>query len=171
MNKKLSRRQWFRALAGPLPLLPVMPSVLAQEPAAGEAGASLEALGPFLDTLLPEDGEFPSATALGIDTAMIAQGVNLAIIRLGCGWLDRQAREEGAAGFAVLGEEARIRIVARAEASGTSSLAREFFRLALVMAYRHYYSKQESWAALDYDGPPQPRGFMDFDKPPGDNGA
>ncbi|MEE8495792.1 MAG: hypothetical protein V3S21_04870, partial [Xanthomonadales bacterium] len=66
---KLTRRdllRWLAALAAYLPA-----SVLLAAP-TGKPGrkVSIRALGPFLDTLLPEDGT-PSATQLGVDKEIV----------------------------------------------------------------------------------------------------
>lgn len=37
------------------------------------------------------------------------------------------------------------------------------FRLTVIT---HYYTSPEVWKTLKYNGPPQPRGFMDYHLPP-----
>ena len=44
-----------------------------------------------------------------------------------------------------------------------NSLFYKKFRLLLI---RFYYSHPQVWKKLSYNGPPQPRGFMDYTQPP-----
>lgn len=43
---------------------------------------------------------------------------------------------------------------------------RQFFNRFRNEIIRTYYSHPESWKKLSYSGPPQPEGFMDYDKAP-----
>ncbi len=128
------------------------------------------AFGPFLDTLLPAD-ESPSATQLGVDTAILESTTSFRklarLIELGCAWLDRQAGTRGFDGFAALDESLRIEIVTAAEKSANRSLPRVFFKTIHQTAFQHYYSDPRSWPALAYNGPPQPHGFPGHDQAPG----
>jgi hypothetical protein len=145
---RLSRRELLRALLGLATYLPTS-FLLA---AAGEPTTrkfSLSALGPFLDTLLPED-ESPSATQLGVHR-----------------WLDQQAMALGAGDFASLQPEQREAIAGRAEQSAPRTLPSAFFRGVRAVAFESYYAHPESWPSLGFAGPPQPRGFMDYAGPPG----
>jgi hypothetical protein len=114
---RLSRRELLRALLGLATYLPTS-FLLA---AAGEPTTrkfSLSALGPFLDTLLPED-ESPSATQLGVDRAIVERlpgnSQMAGVVAMGCAWLDQQAMALGAGDFASLQPEQREAIAGRAE--------------------------------------------------------
>jgi hypothetical protein len=166
---RLSRRDLLRALLGLATYLPTS-FLLA---AAGEPTTrtfSLSALGPFLDTLLPED-ESPSATQLGVDRAIVERMQNnqrmAQVVAMGCAWLDQQATAMEAADFAALNPEQRESIVQRAEQAAQRTLPRAFFTGIRTLAFDHYYAHPESWPPLGYRGPPQPRGFMDYAGPPG----
>jgi hypothetical protein len=130
---------------------------------------SVRALGPYLDTLLPEDAT-PSATQLGVDKAVIARARKnrrfARVIALGCAWLDKQATDLGAEEFAALDEAAREAVVTTAEQSPRRSLPRLFFTTTRRFAFSHYYAQPASWKGLGYSGPPQPIGFPDHARPP-----
>ena len=130
----------------------------------------LKALAPYLDTLLPAD-ESPAASALGVDRRLIDKAAGDAGYRRllvdGCGWLDRAARRLGAADFAALPERRREALVALIADAAPGSAHRIFFETTRWDALFHYYARPESWAGLGYDGPPQPAGFPDHDRPPG----
>jgi hypothetical protein len=131
--------------------------------------ASLRALGPLVDTLLPEDTT-PSATQLGVDRALIDQALadpKLAGLLIGgCAWLDKAARERGAEEFAGLDQTAREAVLTAAEQSPKRSLPEAFFGVIRHHAFRHYYAKPASWRGLGFAGPPQHRGFPDHAKSP-----
>ena len=161
-----TRRELLRWLVMLSAWLPA-PVLLAA--AVGQAKQAPAAFGPFLDTLLPED-ESPSATQLGVDTAIFStlrKGRGLSpVIELGCAWLDQQASKQGAAGFAQLDEAQRIAVLTLAESSPRGSPQKRFFDTLLRQAMYHYYSTPRAWQSLGYAGPPQPKGFRGHDKPP-----
>jgi hypothetical protein len=138
--------------------------------AGATAGAPMDAFAPWLDTLIPAD-ETPSATALGVDRAILAwargQPRPTRLLEDGCAWLDAVVRSNGAASFRRIpatAQEAVARVAAAAEAG---SLPRVFFDRTWDLAIYFYYAHPETWAALGYAGPPQPGGFPDADKAPG----
>jgi hypothetical protein len=140
----------------------------------GEEAAPPPALGPFLDTLLPEDAT-PGATQVGVDREVarhMRDNPRMAnMIVMGCLWLDQQADKLGAPEFAALDTVRRESVVRSAEQAPARSLPRVFLAGVLDLAYRHYYAQPATWAGLGYAGPPQPRGFMDFAGPPKDVGG
>jgi hypothetical protein len=129
----------------------------------------LAAFPAWLDTLIPAD-EAPSATALGLDAATLAEGPNksqfLRIATLGCGWLDGEARKLGAAGFVALDQPTRDRIAEAAQNSPPRSMPWAFFNTTRAVAFAHYYARPESWAGLGISRPPQPEGYPDHADPP-----
>ena len=166
--KKFSRRHLIRTLATLAAYVPASWLLAAPTGDSGEK-VSIRAFGPFLDTLLPQDGT-PSATQLGVDKEIFERIRHnnrlVKMIVLGCAWLDQQARELGAGEFALLEAPQRESIVGTAEQSASRSLPLVFFSTMQQLAFEHYYAHTESWQGLNYAGPPQPRGFMDFDHPP-----
>lgn len=167
---RVTRRDLLRLLLGLATFLPAS-FLFAAADEASKGAFSLRALGPFLDTLLPED-DSPSATQLGIDREIVErmQGNRrmTQTIVMGCAWLDQQAAGVGAEEFAALESEKREPIVERAEQASPRSLPRAFFTGMRTMAFELYYAHPESWPTLGYIGPPQPKGFMDFAAaPPG----
>lgn len=130
----------------------------------------MKAFGPFLDTLMPQDAFSPSATALGVDRAIIARFPTnhrlQQLVFLGCNWLDNEARKEGGADFTSVSPILQESIVGRAEDSPAQSLPLVFFTTLRGLTWLHYYTRAESWPGLGYTGPPQPGGFMGHDKPP-----
>jgi hypothetical protein len=143
---------------------------LATARGAGAAASDpLGSLGPWLDTLIPAD-ESPGATAFGVAEALIAQARTetgaLAFLEAGCRWLDSEAQRRGAANFAALDEPARDAIAHATAFAAAGTAQRQFFDLTWRSATAYYYAHPEAWRSLDYDGPPQPRGFPNADQKP-----
>ena len=161
-----SRRELLRFLVSLSAFLPAS-MLLAAVP--GKGPVPLPAFGPFLDTLLPED-ESPSASQLGLEAIILAGARRnprlMQLIELGCAWLDRQAIQTGAIGFASLDEPGRIALVSKAEQSGPRSLPKGFFTAMHSLAFREYYAQPATWKSLGYSGPPQPAGFAGHDRAP-----
>ena len=128
-----------------------------------------DTLAAFLDTLIPAD-ETPSASQLGVTDKIIATGKKSRryrkLIEKGCAWLDRQARQLGAAHFSALTETQRERIAQQAENGEGGLVPAFFFEHIKVEAFSHYYADPRIWANLGYAGPPQPLGFMNYTQPP-----
>ena len=122
-------------------------------------------LSAFLDTLIPDDDIGPGAIALSIDgkfLAAAARGRDRPFLMAGLEWLDDRARQLGAASFAALEEAKRRGIVAEAAAAAAGTMQHRFFRSARYAVFYHYYADPRAGAAIGYDGPPQPLGFMDY---------
>ena len=167
-NQSWPRRRFLRLLVAFSAIVPVN-ILLAVPGGKSTRRISIRALGPYLDTLIPED-QAPGATQLGVDKTLIAvtqANPNFArLVALGCEWLDKQGRKQGSDDFASLDENARETVVAAAEKSPTGSLPRAFFASTHKMVFRHYYAHPESWRNIGYTGPPQPFGFLDYAQPP-----
>ncbi len=164
----MNRRRWLQVVSVLLAWLRgnAMAAVMVERPALGVP--DLPAFAPFLDTLIPADAT-PSATQLDIDKRLLAvprAAAGATLLAEGCAWLDAQARALGKSGFAALTEAQRETIVARAAAAAPGSLPNIFFNRMRSDAMRVYYATPEPWAALGYDGPPQPRGFPDHARAP-----
>jgi hypothetical protein len=145
----------------------------AQDDDAFDAGAR-RALAQFLDTLIPADASGPGAVAAGAVAEFEEAADNYpnfaAFLARGCRWLDSEAANGGAPGFAGLDAAERIRIVERAATAPEGSEPRKFFDLTWELARGSFYARPESWAPLGYDGPPQPYGFPDYADPPARRG-
>lgn len=124
----------------------------------------------YLDTLIPAEGEAPSASAVGVDSQFAIAASRdsrfAALLESGTRWLDQRARESGGGTFASLAEERRAAIVGMADAADRSTLERQFFDLTRREAFRIYYADARTWPSIGYDGPPQPRGFPAYAQPP-----
>jgi hypothetical protein len=145
--------------------------IACQKPARDVLGkpGQQQTLAAYLDTLIPAD-ETPSATQLGVGEKFLSQAETdsnyLRLIKTGCDWLDVQAKQAGAAHFAALSEEQRERLINLAAAGEGGPWVEMFFDRTLADAFSHYYADPRSWRALDYPGPPQPRGFTDYTQAP-----
>lgn len=127
----------------------------------------------FIDTLIPEDEMSKSASALGVDTAILEfaetnEAYKLLILQ-GCEWLNAAAKYEGnkSGRFSEQPESARIKILEVAENAGKGKAGpARFLKTILTHANDIYYSRPEVWKTLGYNGPPQPNGFADFARQP-----
>lgn len=126
----------------------------------------------FLDTLMPAD-ETPAASELRIDQTLLQKSDGdrqyRRLLRHGCNWLEKTARQQYRAGFAALSEQQRVRIVELMEQARSRSIARVFFNRVRTDLFEHYYSHPDSWKGLGIDRPPQPEGYPDYDKAPAAN--
>jgi hypothetical protein len=167
--RALPRRGFLRILLAFSALLPARFPLAAAPLGQAKRRISLAALGPYLDTLIPQDST-PSATQLGVDEALITDAREhrrfARLLALGCAWLDKQAVDLGAEEFSALDEAARELLVARAERSPRKSLAQQFFLHTQARAFFHYYAQTAAWQGLGYAGPPQPVGFPEQAQPP-----
>ncbi len=126
-------------------------------------------LSAYLDTLIPRD-ETPSVVDLGgLDHLVALSQKNKRwqlLLQLGAGWLDAHAKKRFDQLFAELDANAREQIVERASQGKRGSLEYTFFTRTKDVVFQYYYSQAETWPPLGYDGPPQPRGFLDYTSPP-----
>lgn len=127
-------------------------------------------LSAYLDTLIPDDDLGPGIIRLGLDKAFFTLASRYprygSFLTAGCVWLNEQARKADAEEFATLDERGRDAIVVLASKAPRRSLPRRFFQSTRGSAFRLYYGKSESWAAIGYGGPPQPGGFPDYAEAP-----
>lgn len=124
----------------------------------------------WIDTLIPADEVSPAASELGVSTQVTVKALGnpnyLKLIQAGCRWLDKQARTRGGKNFATIDVADRERVVRLAEQATAKSLPRMFFEHTRQDAFHFYYAQPETWVMLNYPGPPQPHGFMDYVQPP-----
>jgi hypothetical protein len=165
-----TRRFFLRALARSAALLG-FGWISAGSAAADTSVASKErTLAAYLDTLIPDDDLGPGVVRLGIDKKFLAAAAadqrRRALLDAGLAWLDEQAKWGGAQDFVALGEAGRATVVSLAAEAEPGSLPRKFFEATRSGALTYYYSHPQAWAAIGYDGPPQPAGFTDYTDPP-----
>jgi hypothetical protein len=124
----------------------------------------------WINTLMPADEQSLSAVELGVPQRLVDKGASddgyLKLIVAGCRWLDSEARRRGARDFSGLDTTDREDVASLAERSEADSLPLVFFENTLEDTFHFYYARRESWVMLGYDGPPQPRGFMNYAQPP-----
>lgn len=132
-------------------------------------GESLRTFEAFLDTLLPET-ELPSWRATGVMPRLLeelsAERKTRRALAEGVEWLDAEARRRKGARFFLAGEEARIAVVAAAEASPAGSIPAFFYRVTRDQAVRLHYSHPAVWRKIGLPHAPQPDGYWDFEDAP-----
>jgi hypothetical protein len=132
--------------------------------------AQARCLQTWIETLLPADEVSPGATELGVAERIVGKALGkpdyLKLLHAGCRWLDRQAQARGKLAYAELDVTGRESIVRVAEQSREKSVPLAFFVYTRNDAFGFYYTQPETWGMLGYPGPPQPRGFMDYTRPP-----
>jgi hypothetical protein len=165
---RLTRRQLLELL---LPLAAWLPAPLLLAAASGDVAPGARSFAAFLDLLIPEDEVSPSASQAGVDAAILAaaqEDRQLArLVELGVGWLDAEARRDGAQAFHEIAEDRQLLVVSIAERQRRGSVPKVFFENMRHQAFGHYYANPRSWPGLGYAGPPQPEGFMDYQNPLG----
>ena len=163
---KFTRRQLLQLL---LPLAAWLPAPMLLAAATGDTKPAARSFAAFLDLLLPADEFSPAASEVGVDVALIEQARGDSqlgrLIELGVGWLDRQASRQGVTAFHELAEDRQLLLASIAERQRPGSLPRVFIENMRHHAFGHYYADPRSWGGLGYAGPPQPRGFMDYQQP------
>ena len=129
----------------------------------------LKSLPVFLDTLIPADST-PSATELGLDQALLRHAANIEnytrLLELGCEWLDNTSMNLHGAPFDDAKPSQREAIVTLAESSAGNAIPKIFFERVRFDLFGLYYASPESWDGLGISSPPQPKGYLDFIKPP-----
>lgn len=139
--------------------------------AARDAPPLLETLRAFLDALIPSDDISPGAVDVGVDRRIVnAASKNLSYLNLitqGAKRLNEMSRDHFGEPFVSLDEKRRIEVVSLAEKASAKTPERRLFNQLRSDAFFHYYADARAWPSLGYDGPPQPRGFPDYDIAPG----
>lgn len=113
------------------------------------------------DRLLPASGRNPGALALGLDESVLFAGdeSNWYVERLVAALAER--------GFTDLDDDGRDRELARILADDANPELARTLRYLLDRLVREYYSRPQSFAALDYRQP-QPYGYPEYADCPGD---
>ena len=126
----------------------------------------------YLDTLIPEHGEFISASKADVVTELLnKENTNKEysqILNSGCAWLESVSLNNYQKKFVSLSEEQRIKIITQAESAwrnkpSTKNIPGYFFNVTRRDGYSFYYQNPMTWKALNYNGPPQPNGFPDYE--------
>jgi len=115
----------------------------------------------FCDTLVPADALTPSASALGVPKAILAdlegQPHGQRLLGAGCDWLDRECGGD----FAAAPEAMRDAALQNMQAMPWESPAGRFFGVMRNTVMADYYAQPLAWRGLALDRPPQPLGFFD----------
>lgn len=136
-------------------------SCLAQSSVApGSLERHAATLAAFVDTLLPDDGVTPAASALGIDRDLrdFIQGSDqfLTMTDMVCDWLNTL----GPAPFDALSPQDRLHIVDYMAEADHNLLEGRFYHLVRLLAIEFYYARAEALAGLDLAPAPQPAGYL-----------
>ena len=162
-----ARRRLFIGSALIWPLSRVTRSRAAAPPSRSLAEATL---GAYVDVLIPAD-QTPSGTALGVDKQLIVAARERReyqlLLEWGVDWLNNQAQARHGRNFAEVDEAGRDEIVAQTATADYNTRPRVFFEWTRTKAFFHYYARPESWRGIvQYRGPTQPVGFIDYALPP-----
>jgi gluconate 2-dehydrogenase subunit 3-like protein len=123
----------------------------------------------IVDLFVPRD-ETPGAVDLGVHQRVfselegnrtLAKGYAEALLNL-----DRDARAKHGADFLALDAKRQENLLQALAGAPRSTLRARFFRRLRHDTMRFYYAHPEVWPSLGFDGPPQPRGFLDYAEPP-----
>lgn len=159
-------------LAGPLSVRPgaaaqLLPSLTHEAP---DLDGCIDTLSGYLDTLLPADGDSPSASSLGVPDRILdlarSQPPFARLVHAGCNWLNTVAGARTGRPFVDMDEKDREAVIEAAEKSARRSMPAQFFAHTYRHALESYYAHPKAWEALRYSGPPQPVGFPDYARPP-----
>lgn len=162
-----ARRRLFIGSALIWPLSRVTRSGAAPPPSRSLAEGTLAA---YVDVVIPADLT-PSGTALGVDKQLVIAARERReyqqLLDWGVAWLNNQAQARHGRNFAELDEAGRDAIVAQAAAAEYNTRPRVFFEWTRTKAFFHYYARPESWRGIvQYRGPTQPSGLLDYALPP-----
>jgi len=137
--------------AGLVPFLP--PGV------AGREADALASLGALLDTLLPDDGLSPAATAVGVDVeirALLETDPRLfQFFGAALSWLDGLADRP----LRDLDPATRHDIVSALAASDVYQIPGRFYHIVRALAVEVYFARPEALAGLPLYPAPQPQGY------------
>ena len=167
---KLTRRHFFGATLAAYFTNSVGRAATTKVPPTGFSAEEFATFVAFVDTLIPADRHTPAASDLDIPRRLIdatkRTPAYIKLLKLGCRWLDRRARTVHGSVFVTLSERQKEKIVDQVAGVTAKGLPYAFFHSVRQNALTLYYARSESWAALGYDGPPQPNGFPDYHQPP-----
>ena len=174
VTRVMTRRNWLRLVAGGAMVAAVAGGLawkyrqlrLSWLPIMHHERAMLTRI---VDLLVPRD-ETPGALDLGVDRRVIselsanrarAKGFAEALLDL-----DRTALAKHDAEFLELDATLQENLLLTLAAAPRTTPGGRFIRLLRYDTMRYYYARPEVWPSLGFDGPPQPRGFLDYTQPP-----
>lgn len=163
---KLARRKFLmRSVAAGLGL--VIPTQLQAQmlnSRVASLGSTLSYHSPtiaaFVDTILPEDGVTPAASALGVDQDLIE--FLLAVPQVGetaiimCDWLDKP----GPTRFSMRSAHQRLEIVDLISTAPVNTMEGWFYTNMRLLAIEFFYAKPEALVGLELSAAPQPEGYL-----------
>lgn len=119
------------------------------------------------ESLLPAAGLDGGALAVliaGLAAQTDADRALRRVIRRGLHWLDGESKGEG--GFSSLPRDARHTLLERAVAQAPGSVPRVLLDRLRMELFALYYARPETLAALGLPPPPQPAGYLDYQRAP-----
>lgn len=123
----------------------------------------------YIDLLVPEDNESPGALSLGIDQLILARCASdhayRQQLREGLIQLQRLVAARHQHPFALLSNTDAEALISLSEQAKPKRLEHRLFQQLRSDVMTLYYSRPDSWRSLDYAGPPQPAGFLDYAQP------
>ncbi len=127
----------------------------------------------YIDALIPRDVA-PGAIDLDVHTRLFDKADDDAryahMLGFGARWLDAEAQKHHERPFIDLTGTEKDAVVETAALAARQTPHHGFFRATRADVFDWYWSHAESWPAIGFNGPPQPRGFPDFECGPGGQG-
>ncbi len=158
---KLLNRRWFLKALFALGLSPLLPRVLFGAPSESLFFRNMEAL---------TNAIMPDTEGLGIyeklREAILKRAETARLCAAGLEAMERYSRQKYGKSFHSLEETQKENVL-----RWMDGIPREEFQGFFFMRFREtvlavYYTSPEVWKTLRYNGPPQPRGFIDYYLPP-----
>ena len=122
------------------------------------------------DLIVPADEISPGAIDLKIDAEILGRANEnryfRRVLKRGVSWLNSEAVRSTGREFLFLGQREQVDLLKNAEAADSESPENRFFRRMRDLTLKLYYTRPLAWQVLCYQGPPQPLGFIDYEKPP-----
>lgn len=123
----------------------------------------------MVDLFVPRD-ETPGAVDLGVQQSIFktleGDRTRAKIYAEALLNLDRDARAKHGADFLALDAARQESLLEALSQTPQTTPGGYFIRLLRRDTMRFYYARPEVWPSLGFDGPPQPRGFLDYTDPP-----
>lgn len=142
----------------------------ASSEATSISAEAMETLAELLDILLPKTDESPAASELDLATRILSLANTVpnypSLLENGLNWIAETSRLSFRNNFMMLSKDKREAVVKAAFAQADQTLPRVFAKRLRDDAMTIFYSHPASWPALDFEGPIQPSGFLDFEKAP-----
>ena len=131
----------------------------------GSGARTARTMAAVADLMFPGGDGLPAASTLGLHDRVLATPDLQVLITKGVAWLDKYAASQGGADFLALDEPRRLAAVDAAFASADDGIQQFVFALRQHFGMA-YYAEPAIKSAFAYTGPPQPKGFPDFQERP-----